>query len=287
MTAERLPVVVVPCFNEEERLDIGSFMGLAASRRVELLFVDDGSTDGTARMLHGMAARSKAVTVLTLTANSGKAEAVRRGLLLAIRSGATTVGYFDADLATPPEELLRLVDVLEERPELAAVFGSRVARLGSRIERRAARHYLGRLYATLASIALGVAVYDTQCGAKVFRVDESLAAALVHPFRSSWALDVELLDRLLSGTSAPAVPVTAFLEVPIEVWRDVGGSKLRPGAAWGAVTTLVTCALRRRRRGNEPPTTEVRPVPSVMRPSVGTRRRTRASAIVGHPADDR
>ena len=221
-------VVVVPCFNEERRLDQAAFRSLATSGRVRLLFVDDGSTDRTGDILARMAEDSDAIEVFTLSANAGKAEAVRRGLLVALRGGATSVGYYDADLATPPHELLRLVQRLEDRPDLVGVFGSRVALLGSTIERSGVRHYLGRAYATVASMALGITVYDTQCGAKVFRVDDTVAAAVAEPFRSSWAFDVELLQRLLAGAAgAPGVGVHRFLEVPLETWRDVTGSKLR------------------------------------------------------------
>ncbi len=248
-------VIVVPCFNEERRLDERAFAALAASGAVRLLFVDDGSIDGTARILDRMAASSAGIEVFTLDRNAGKAEAVRRGLLVALRGGARLVGYYDADLATPPGELLRMVELLHGRADLAGVLGSRVARLGSTIERNAVRHYLGRAYATLASIALGITVYDTQCGAKVFRVTDALAAAVAEPFRSSWAFDVELLHRLLSGSAqAPGVPVTAFAEVPLDAWRDVTGSKLRLGPALAALLDLVPLARRRararcRRRG--------------------------------------
>jgi len=197
-------------------------------------------------VLARMAAACPGVEVFTLPSNTGKAEAVRRGLLVAVRGGASVVGYYDADLATPPDELLRLRGVLESRPELAGVFGSRVARLGSSIERRALRHYLGRAYATLASLALGITVYDTQCGAKLFRVDDTLTAALSRPFRSSWAFDVELLHRLLrGGHGAAPKPVSAFVEVPLEAWRDVRGSKLRLGPALGALADLAAIARRR------------------------------------------
>ena len=92
------------------------------------------------------------------------------------------------------------------------------------------RHYLGRAYATLASSALGITVYDTQCGAKVFRVNDALGAALAEPFRSAWAFDVELLHRLLHGSAtAEAIAEDALVEVPLTTWRDVGGSKLRFG----------------------------------------------------------
>ena len=97
-----------------------------------------------------------------------------------------------------------------------------MALLGHRIERSWARHYLGRLFATASSQVLGLPVYDTQCGAKVFRDGPALRAALATPFTSRWAFDVELLGRL--GTGADR----RFLEVPLERWHDVGGSKLRP-----------------------------------------------------------
>ncbi len=247
------PVIVVPCYNEERRLDERAFTELAGTGRVRLLFVDDGSTDGTAAVLARMAGAVEGIEVFTLDANTGKAEAVRRGLLVAVRGGAGMVGYYDADLATPPRELLRLIEALEAQPALAGALGSRVARLGSTIERRAARHYLGRAYATLASWALGITVYDTQCGAKVFRVGDTFVAALAEPFRSAWAFDVELLHRLLEGRGeAPPLPVTDFVEVPLEQWHDVTGSKLRAGPALGALVDLLSMGrerLGRQRRG--------------------------------------
>jgi glycosyltransferase involved in cell wall biosynthesis len=252
------PVVVVPCYNEEHRIDEEAFVEIARSRKVRLLFVDDGSTDATGNVLARLARRSTAIDVFALGVNTGKAEAVRRGMLRAVRSGAPVVGYYDADLATPPRELFRLVHTLRTSPELAGAFGCRVARMGSAIQRNALRHYLGRTYATVASMALGVTVYDTQCGAKLFRVNETFAAALSEPFRSSWAFDVELLLRLLRGTAtAPPIPETAFVEVPLEAWRDVGGSKMRIGPAATALLDLVRIARSTRRerrpRSSAPP----------------------------------
>ncbi|HVA03635.1 MAG TPA: glycosyltransferase [Acidimicrobiales bacterium] len=245
-------VIVVPCFNEERRIDERAFLAVASTGLVRLLFVDDGSTDGTGRLLARLADASEAVEVLTMTENAGKAEAVRNGLLGAVRAGAAYVGYYDADMATPPEELLRLTRTLHARADLVGVLGSRVARLGSTIERGAVRHYLGRAYATVASMALGITVYDTQCGAKVFRVNDTFVASLAEPFRSSWALDVELLHRLLRGSAgAPGLPVTSFEEVPLERWRDVPGSKMRIGAAVSALLDLAVIARSRIRHASD------------------------------------
>ena len=102
---------------------------------------------------------------------------------------------------------------------------ARVGLLGRTIERRAARHYLGRVFATFASLALRLRVYDTQCGAKLFRVTPGVVDALSRPFRSSWVFDVELIGRLLRTSAAP-LPETAFEEVPLLEWHDVSGSKL-------------------------------------------------------------
>jgi glycosyltransferase involved in cell wall biosynthesis len=213
-----------------------------------VLFVNDGSTDETGSALAQLADASESTSILELSVNSGKAEAVRQGLLVAIARGAPIVGYYDADLATPPDELLRLLSVLEKESELSAVFGARVARLGSHIERSSTRHYAGRVFASIASVALGVTVYDTQCGAKVFRVTPALTAALAEPFRSSWGFDVLLCHRLLAGTDCvTGLPLESFREVPLDSWRAVEGSKLRLSSATMALVDVVAIGLARLR----------------------------------------
>ena len=240
--------VVVPCFNEEHRIVEDEFVSLARRSALKLLFVDDGSTDKTGAVLERMTIDTDAIEVLHLDANRGKAEAVRRGMLLAVRHGASVVGYFDADLATPTNELERLSQLMYERRHLAGAFGSRISCLGSTIDRSLNRHYMGRIYATVAALALGTPVYDTQCGAKLFRVTPSLVAALSQPFRSSWSFDVELIDRLLrGGPGVRPVPAGAFVEMPLETWRDVDGSKLRTTEALAAFTFLLRMAYRRSR----------------------------------------
>jgi len=235
--------VVVPCFDEAERLDTEAFADLA-QHVDEVIFVDDGSTDGTAVVVRRlMAERPGRVDLIVLPKNVGKAEAVRVGLLDAIERGSAVVGYLDADLATPASEMLRLIEIAEQQPRRTAVLGSRVALLGHTVRRRPVRHYLGRLYATAASLALGVAVYDTQCGAKVFRVGTPLQLALADPFPDRWSFDVELLGRLLADPRQHADPV---LEVPLREWRDVSGSSV--GVASGARALWALTGLRRRIR---------------------------------------
>lgn len=227
MTAAPSTVLVVPCYNEEKRLDEAAFLSLVEPAGLRLLFVDDGSKDGTrARLTALRARRPERIAMLSLAQNQGKAEAVRQGLLHALAGGADVVGYIDADLATPVREIQRLCRLMTEGVA-DVILASRVSLLGRRIERSTARHYLGRIFATFASLILRIAVYDTQCGAKLFRSAPALTAALRDPFLSRWVFDVELLGRLLTGgPDAPAIQPAALREEPLDAWRDIPGSKL-------------------------------------------------------------
>jgi glycosyltransferase involved in cell wall biosynthesis len=259
--------LIVPCYNEAARLDRAAFLALASARPgLRLLFVDDGSTDATGEVLESLRAAHPRVSTLRLAANSGKAEAVRQGLVKALADGASTVGYCDADLSTPAGELVRLVDVMTSSTA-QVVLASRVRLLGARIERLTHRHYLGRIFATVASLALRLPVYDTQCGAKLFRSSPVLAAAVAAPFRTRWIFDVELIARLRRGTREHAgVPVEGFLEVPLQAWRDVAGSKLRPASIVRAGFQLIGLgiALRFGRGASRPLSVETPEPPAAL-----------------------
>lgn len=252
MTLFRAVTVVVPCFNEAARINPSAFVAMTSVPNMSVLFVDDGSTDGTARLLENATREVESVSVLRLEQNRGKGEAVRAGMLNAIERGAEVVGYLDADGATSPEEWLRLVNVLEATPGVDAVLGSRVAMLGYDIQRRRARHYSGRLFATLAAVALGRPVYDTQCGAKVFLVTPRLLTALSEPFRTRWVFDVELLQRLLAPQAAglPSPPAEV-IEEPLRSWVDRPGSKLSLAQTSRSVLDVVGLIRVRRRLASD------------------------------------
>jgi dolichyl-phosphate beta-glucosyltransferase len=255
--------LVVPCYNEAARLDGAALVSLvswvndapvdgAPGIDIDLLLVDDGSRDDTGARLAALAQQApERIRTLSLGINRGKAEAVRQGLRAALANGADVVGYFDADLSTPVSEVRRLLGILAGDEEAAAVIGARISLLGSDIQRSHVRHYLGRVFATVASLILRARVYDTQCGAKIFRRSAALDAALAQPFLSRWAFDVELLGRMLIGDASVApIGESQFREVPLLSWRDVPGSKLNPRAMAGALKDLaeITADLARRRR---------------------------------------
>ncbi len=223
-------VLVVPCFNEAQRFQVEQFEAFVRLHPdLRFLFVNDGSTDHTLALLRGLEERDAAhFAVLDQQPNQGKAEAVRRGMLVAFETGARYVGFWDADLATPLEAVPEFVDLLESRPQLEMVFGSRVKLLGRSIERSALRHYLGRVFATAASLTLGLAIYDTQCGAKLFRVSPEIVALFQEPFITRWIFDIEIIARLIRarrGTRQPQ-PEDVIYELPLRAWRDIAGSKV-------------------------------------------------------------
>jgi dolichyl-phosphate beta-glucosyltransferase len=236
-------IIVVPCYNEARRLDTRAFTQFRITGHwVEFLFVNDGSADATLDMLQKLRCASPdTIRVRDQQPNRGKAEAVRTGMLEALDTDADFIGYWDADLATPLNALSSFLQLLEDRPTIDVVLGSRVKLLGRSIERHAWRHYLGRVFATFVSEMLRLPVYDTQCGAKMFRSTAELRRALARPFNTSWLFDVEILARLIeecpAGTNAVA---RSLYEFPLDEWRDVPGSKLTGASYARAATSILT-----------------------------------------------
>jgi glycosyltransferase involved in cell wall biosynthesis len=226
-------IVVVPCYNEAKRLNVGQMQDFGRRTQCsELLFVNDGSRDETLEVIeqlrHGNPRR---FSFLHLAKNSGKAEAVRQGMLLALRSRPDYVGFWDADLATPLSDIEPFCRVLDEKPHIDMVIGTRLRLLGHKIERRRLRYWLGRLFANTASLALGARIFDTQCGAKVFRVTPQLEQLFQRPFLTRWIFDVEIFARLQQvrrDTHLPPLADTIY-EFPLDAWREVGGSTIRSG----------------------------------------------------------
>ena len=216
--------LVVPCFNEATRLDRGAFLEWVSARPSRhLRFVNDASTDQTAAVLDRLSEQHPRIFVLHLSANHGKAGAVRAGMLQ--DSESDLVGFWDADLATPLREVDRLIEVLTRDPGLQCAAGIRVMRLGANIERSRVRHVLSRLFVSVSSALLGLRAYDTQCGAKLFRrnvVQPLFAEAFVSP----WFFDLELYVRLRA--LRPDVALTdRVCELSLMEWKAMGDSSLR------------------------------------------------------------
>jgi dolichyl-phosphate beta-glucosyltransferase len=222
--------VVVPCYNEATRLPVEQFRSfIARCDQIGFVFVDDGSKDNTIAVLERVRGGfEESVTILRQKVNTGKAEAVRTGLLYALQTGSPVIGFWDADLATPLEAIPDLLDIIAQPTPIQMVFGARVQLLGRKIVRKPARHYIGRVFATVVSSILRLPVYDTQCGAKLFRATAEVNRILEQPFVSKWVFDVELIARFIHLHKGNVDYVrSAIYEFPLKEWSDVDGSKLR------------------------------------------------------------
>ena len=223
--------LIVPCYNEAARLNPQAFLDFVTSHpSVWLLFVDDGSTDDTlCKLAHVQTTAPDSIGVMRMPSHQGKAEAVRLGILEGIRREAELVGFWDADLSTPLLAVDDFLALARRRSGMEVILGSRVMLMGRDIRRNAWRHYLGRVFATLVSLTLDLPVYDTQCGAKVFRVNEATAVVFARPFRSRWIFDVEVLARYLDQPVQTGDPPrrSRIYELAVPVWHHQPHSKLR------------------------------------------------------------
>lgn len=230
MACMQKTAVVIPCYNEAERLDESRFLTYTKQNSsVSFIFVNDCSQDNTLGILKRLCSDNpEQFFLVDLPLNKGKGAAVREGFLKAFAMDFEAIGYWDADLSTPLStigEFSRLLD----SPEVNIIFGARVKLLNRKINRQACRHYLGRVFATFVSLILGVQVYDTQCGAKLFRNNQILKEVFSLPFMTAWSFDVEILARfiLLNKFGRGASIEEVAIEFPLVEWCEVSGSKLK------------------------------------------------------------
>ena len=230
--------MVLPAFNEADRIGsaLDELFGYLRRRnshgrdgapgatylpaQIEVLVVDDGSTDETAAIVEARAeaaGTSPGVHLHVLRVpHGGKGAAVRAGVLAAT---GDLVVFADADMATPPDQIPLLVEALADHD---VALGSRVQLDGSdmRVTQPAYRRLLGKLFHLLASVWVVGPVQDTQCGFKGFH-REAAQDLFKRQRVTSIVFDVEIiyLARRL-GTRIAIVPIR---------WYDKRGSRMRAG----------------------------------------------------------
>lgn len=213
--------LVIPFYNEEKRIDKDSFINFAEqNKEVFLILVNDGSTDKTKDFLESICNLATTNSELIhLEKNVGKGNAIRAGLSKAVDLEIPFIGFMDADLSAPFEELVRLHKFILSTDDLA-VFGSRLKKLGAEIKRSLFRHITGRFVATIIDTRFNIGCYDTQCSAKIFTL-ESLKPVIAEPFFTKWFFDIELILRIRKKFKNFKVQ-----EIPLNKWEHKAGSKI-------------------------------------------------------------
>ena len=228
--------IVLPAYNEAERIDpaLDELFGYlrrrseeardgapgAANlpREIEVLVVDDGSTDETVELVERRAEAGQPTDGLRLgllrVPHGGKGAAVRAGLLAAT---GDVVIFADADMATPPDQIPLLFAALVDHD---VALGSRIQPDGSdmRATQPGYRRLLGKAFHLLASVWVVGPVQDTQCGFKGFRRDVAHDLAARQKV-TSIVFDVELIYLARKrGYRLAIIPVR---------WFDKRGSRMR------------------------------------------------------------
>lgn len=218
--------IVIPCYNEEKRLWLSAYENfLQLNPEALICFVNDGSSDNTLYILETLQTKfTDNIVILSNPKNLGKAESIRNGMRFCNENpDANFIAYLDADLSTSLEECSSLTTYLKD--SITFVFGSRIMKIGSVIERRQYRFFTGRIIATIISSILKLKVYDTQCGCKVFTREVS-AQVFKEPFISKWLFDVEIFHRIIVFYGRYHV-LDKMLEIPLKRWVDIGKSKVK------------------------------------------------------------
>lgn len=226
MIQQRCVGVVIPCYNEEERLLSSEFLNfINKNTGYHLCFVNDGSKDNTLKVLHEIQkGRKEFITVYNCEKNGGKAEAVRLGMLhMASKKGLDYIGFLDADLSTDLADFDDLVKTIETT-DFKIVSGSRISRMGANITKESARKVISLTINFIIRKILSMDFKDTQCGAKIFHKDV-IDIAFGKKFVTRWIFDVEIFMRISRFYSLKKAK-SMLCEQPLKRWIHADGSKL-------------------------------------------------------------
>lgn len=225
--------IVIPAFNEERRLPRSLDQVLAYlnthKHSTEIVVVDDGSSDGTAKVASEFARKFPQVRLIRNPGNRGKGFSIRHGVR---ESRGEWVLFSDADLSAPIEEMEKLFQAVEREKAQVAIGSRAMDRTLIGVHQSWFRENAGRLFNLLMRLIVGLPFWDTQCGFKLFRRDaaeQAFGKGLIDGF----GFDVEVLFIAQSRGHK-------IVEVPVR-WNHADGTKL---SLFGDSVKMFTDLLR-------------------------------------------
>ncbi|HEY6592111.1 MAG TPA: polyprenol monophosphomannose synthase [Actinomycetota bacterium] len=239
-------LVVIPTYNEAESVVEVIDRVLAAEPRADVLVVDDGSPDGTAKLVLERSEREPRVHLMERSGKQGLGAAYRAGFGWGLERGYDALVEMDADLSHPPERLPALLDGLADAD---LVIGSRYVPGGRTVNWSRSREAISRGGNTYVRLALGVPVHDGTAGYRAYR-REVLEELPVEAVRSNgYCFQIEMVHKAWQeGFRVVEVPIT-FTE------RASGVSKMSRQIVAEALLRVTQWALtggRRRARRHHP-----------------------------------
>jgi dolichyl-phosphate beta-glucosyltransferase len=206
--------IIIPAYNEAKRLPaslvkVREYLSATQWDFVEVVVVDDGSTDGTVQV-----ARDAGVRVLQNPGNRGKGYSVKHGMLEAKGEWAL---FTDADLSSPIGEVEKLWSAAERERVQVAVGSRAVDRSLVGVHQPLLREAMGRIFNAFMRLVTGLPFKDTQCGFKLFQTAAG-REVFSRQQLDGFGFDVEVLfiAKQLGYAS---------VEVPVR-WDNVEGTKV-------------------------------------------------------------
>ncbi len=244
-------LVVVPTHNEESNIAEILERLRAAVPDVDIMIVDDGSTDATRRIVKEHIVDDERLRIEERADKRGLGDAYLHAFRIALDEGYEAVVEIDADMSHDPAVLPTMLDVAERGIDL--VIGSRYVPGGTVIGWPRRRTWLSRWGNRYAAIVLGLAVNDATAGYRVYRTDTLRRIGIDGVQAGGYGFQVEMTYRVVrAGLGVVEIPI-AFRD------RVAGQSKMHRGiiieaftlVTWWGLADLIT--LRRRHRAYREP----------------------------------
>jgi len=216
-------IIIIPCFNEAQRLDLSYFNKLSRIQNTMWVFVDDGSTDSTSKILKNYS-KKKNIIYVKIQHNVGKSNAIAHGMNYAFSkiSNIGWIGFLDSDGAFAIGDVESIIKMTSSIEKYDALYTSRVKMAGRNIKRNNARHIIARLITSFFGLVWKDIPYDTQSGFKLYRYSDNFNSIFIKLFKTKWFFDIELSIRYLNYKKKN---ITVW-EEPVSSWFDIPGSKI-------------------------------------------------------------
>lgn len=168
--------VVVPAFNEANQIKktvfrLASYLSKQPYAH-EIIVVDDGSKDETYAVLQKLTKKYPALQIIHTTANHGKGHSVKSGVLTA---KGDFIFFTDADLSTPPTEIIKFVRIFESQKNDVLIGSRHVPGARIRVAQSCQRRLMGRIFNLCVKILTPLRFQDTQCGFKGFKREAAVS----------------------------------------------------------------------------------------------------------------